>query len=121
MQVKPRFESYKIVEQYPFLIDDTGNEICLTLMEVWLKSDETEIMETPYRFWCCIGKRQERWNNKAVSYLDIAFWKDEKRKKLFKDTIHEFLIEEIEDGEHFVFSNEKPGLRTCFKLTRNKN
>ena len=45
MQVKPRFETYKILEQYPILTDDTGNEMCLTLLEVKLPSDEDEIME----------------------------------------------------------------------------
>ena len=50
MQVKPRFETYKILEQYPFLKDDTGNEMCLTFLEVKLPSDENEIMESTYRF-----------------------------------------------------------------------
>ena len=31
MQVLPHFASYKILEQYPILKDDTGNEFCLTL------------------------------------------------------------------------------------------
>ena len=113
MQVRPRFETFKIIEQYPFLKDDTNNEICLTLMEVKLPSNRLELIETPYRFWCCIGSRQEQWNNKAISYQSVAYWRDKKRDKLFKGNINGFKIEEIEDGEHRLFDNNY-GLRTTF-------
>ena len=116
MQVKPRFETYKILEQYPILTDDTGNEMCLTLLEVKLPSDEDEIMESTYKFWTVIGKKQEQYNNKAVGYENIAFWKA-KTKHLFKDIVHGFTIEEKEDGVHCVFDVEK-GLRTFFKINR---
>ena len=66
MQVRPRFETFKIIEQYPFLKDDTNNEMCLTLMEVKLTSNRLEIIDTPYRFWCCIGNRQEQEVSEAI-------------------------------------------------------
>jgi hypothetical protein len=121
MQVKPRFEMFKILEQYPFLKDDTGNEMCLTLLEVKLQSDECEVMESTYKFWTIIGKNQYQWNNKAVSYESVAFWKVKKKDKLFKDTVQGFTIEEKEDGEHRFIDKDNLGLRTVFKINRNRS
>ena len=127
MQVKPRFETYKILEQYPFLKDDTGNEMCLTFLEVKLPSDEDEVIESTYKFWVVIGKKQEQWNNKAVGYESNAFWKTKTKEKLFKDIVQGFTIEEKESGEHCIFdtgnyfsdfSKVEKGLRTRFKITR---
>lgn len=118
MQVKPRFETFKIIEQYPFLKDDTGNEMCLTLLEVKLPSNEREVIESTYKFWTVIGKNQYQWNNKAVSYESVAFWKVKTKDKLFNDIIHGFTIEEIEYGSHLLFDNDNYGLRTIFKIKK---
>jgi hypothetical protein len=118
MQVKPRFETYKIVEQHSLLKDDTGNEFCLTLLEVKLPSDDDEITETPYKFWTVVGKNQYKWSNKSVSHESIAFWRSDTRKNLFKGTVQGIIIEEIEDGIHTVIDKDKPGLRTRFKITK---
>ena len=73
-----------------------------------------------------IGKTQHQYNNKAVGYENIAFWKA-KTKHLFKDIVHGFTIEEKEDGVHCVFDTEnyftnfskaERGLRTFFKINR---
>jgi hypothetical protein len=119
MQVKPRFETFKILQQYPFLKDDTGNDICLTLMEVKPQSHDDEIVETPYQYWCCIGKKQEQWNNKAISYESVAYWKAKSKENLFKGNVNGFDIEEVENGQHFMFDKNVCGLRTIFKLKRN--
>jgi hypothetical protein len=121
MQVKPRFETFKILEQYPFIKDDAGNEMCLTLLEVKLPSDESEVVESTYKYWVVIGKNQHQWNNKAVSYESVAFWRAKKKEKLFKDIVQGFTIEEIESGEHRVFDNDNSGLRTVFKINRNRS
>lgn len=121
MQVKPRFETFKILEQYPFLKDDTGNEMCLTLLEVKLPSDEDEVMESAYKFWTVIGKNQHQWNNKAVSYESVAFWKAKTKDKLFKDIVQGFTIEEKEAGEHRFIDKDNSGLRTVFKINRNRS
>lgn len=120
MQVKPRFETFKILEQYPFIKDDTGNEICLTLLEVKLPSNEDEVMESAYKFWTVIGKNQYQWNNKAVSYESVAFWKVKTKEKLFKGIVQGFTIEEKEAGEHKIFDNNS-GLRTVFLINRNRS
>lgn len=117
MQVKPRFETYKILEQYPLIKDDTGNEMCLTLLEAKLPSSDDVIVESTYKFWSVIGKNQQQWNNKAVSYSSVAFWKTKTKDKLFKSVIRGFIIEEKEDGEHRLIDNN-PGLRTVFKIKR---
>ena len=118
MQVKPRFETFKILEEYPFMKDDLGNVMCLTLLEVKLPTDESEIIETTYKYWCIAGKKQEQWGNKSISYSSIAFWKAKKKDKLFKDVVNEFTIEEVECGEHTMFDNADFGLRTTFKIKR---
>ena len=119
MQVKPRFETFKIIEQYPFIKDDTGNEMCLTLLEVKLPSDEDEIIESTYTFWTVIGKNQHQWNNKAISYESVAFWKDKTKDKLFNGIVQGFIIEEKEAGEHKFIDNNNLGLKTVFKIKRN--
>lgn len=117
MQVKPRFKDYKILEQYPLLKDDTSNEICLTLLEVTLPDNDLELMETSYKFWSVMGKNQVQWNNKAISYSHVAFWKEDKKDKLLSVNIKGFLIKEEENGFHNIFDNKK-GLRTIFKITK---
>lgn len=119
MQVIPRFETFKILEEYPFMKDDTGNVICLTLLEVKLPTDESEIIETTYKYWCVAGKRQEQWGNKAVSYNSEAYWNIKKKDRLFKDVVNGFTIEEVECGEHRMFDKDNSGLRTTFKIKRN--
>lgn len=120
MQVKPRFESFKILEQYSILKDDTGSEICLTLFEVMLPSNIYTFTESSYLFWEVVGKNQEQWNNKSVSYSNIAFWKKKQEHKYFNKTIKGFKIEEIEDGSHFLFGDYKDNesLRTKFIISR---
>lgn len=120
MQVKPRFETYKIIEQHPILKDDTGNEMCLTLLEVKLPSNEDEVMESPYRFWTVIGKNQHQWLNKAVSYDGVAYWRSQQKDKLFNDVVNGFAIEEKEHGEHSIIDKNTKGSTTIFKISRNK-
>lgn len=115
MQVKPRFEVYKIIEQYTFLKDDTNNEICLTLLEVKLPNSKMEVIESSYKFWTVIGKNQQIWNNKSVSYESVAYWKSS-NKVLFKDIVNGFLVEEKENGTHNLFSQS--GARTTFTINR---
>lgn len=118
MQVTPRFETYKIIEQHTILKDDTGNEMCLTLLEVMLPSDDYEAIDSSYKFWTVIGKHKIQWNNKAVSYNSDAFWKAKTKDKLFKGVINGFMVEEKEAGEHFIFDNNNLGLRTNFKIKK---
>jgi len=115
MQVKPRFKKYKIVEQHFILTDDTGNEMCLTLFDVELKNGD---IEESKMIWEVVGKRQERWDNGAISYDNVAYWKSDK-KELFNGIINGFNIREIENGGHNMFSKEK-GLRTAF-IVSDKN
>jgi hypothetical protein len=122
MQVKPRFESYKILETHPIVIDDTGNQISLTLISATLPSDKDEIVTTPYQFWAVIGKNQVVWGNKAISYDSAAFWKHDNKRKLISTIINDIEITEVEDGEHGLFiiprTQEIPGKRTRFKIKK---
>ncbi len=116
MQVKPRFETYKILEQYTVLKDDTGNELCLSLLEVKLPSTEDEIIDSTYKFWTVIGKIQKTWGNKAISYESFAFYKDPNKKNLFKGIVNGFIVEEKEFGQHYV-DDVNVGLKTKFIIT----
>ena len=116
MQLKPRFKDYKILEQHPILKDDTGNEMCLTLIEAHIPSNENEVTESPYRYWCVIGKNIVQWGNKATSHESIAYWKLTE-KSMFNGVVNGFTIEEKPDGKHNVFEGII-GLRTRFNLTR---
>lgn len=118
MQAKPRFETYKILEQYSLLRDDTGNEMCLTLLDVKLPDNEREIAETPYKLWTVIGKNPYQWSNKAISYESCAFWKAQQKENLFKQAVNGFLIEEFQNGGHLVFNDKIWGLKTSFKIKR---
>lgn len=115
MQVKPRFESYSILEAHPIVTDDTGNEMCLTLVEAKLHSDSFEVMESSYRFWVVMGKKQVQWASKAVSYESIAYWNAEVRS-LFKGEVNGFLIEELSAGTHALTGQK--GLRTKFEIIK---
>ena len=124
MQVLPHFASYKILEQYPILKDDTGNEFCLTLFEVMPNSDDTTIVVNPYQLWIVVSSRKDVFSNKAVAYNGTAVWKTKEKDSLFKEIINGFLIEEYEYGYHGMFSGgifchpKKFGLSTRFKITR---
>jgi hypothetical protein len=129
MQVKPRFEFFKIIEQYFILKDDTNNDICLTLLEVKLHDSKFEIMESTYKFWTIVGKTQISWGNKnsdktPISYDETAYWKSKERNNLFKGEIHGFFIEEIKNGFHNMFLTKFPpdeqefGLRTQFNFKK---
>jgi hypothetical protein len=128
MQVKPHFESYKILEQHPILKDDTGNEMCLTLFEVKLKDNENEVTETAYQFWRVVGKTQIQHNNKAISYECEAYWNANQRKNMYKGVVNGFLVEEAYYGVHNVFNKvfdrndpdeiNKLDIKTSFKLKR---
>jgi hypothetical protein len=115
MQVKPRFESYKVLKQIPLLKDDLGNDMCLTLLEVKLNSNIFEIVESPYTFWTVLGKNQEQYSNKSIAHSHVAFWRE--KKSFFKDIVEGMLVEEIIDGQHFLFS-DIVGVRTIFKISR---
>lgn len=115
MQVKPFFKSHKILEQYPILKDDTGNEFCLTLFEVTLPDDNNKVMESSYKFWTVVGNRLTEYFNKSTGYYDVAFYKA-KEKKLFKGEINGFLVEEHNNGVHYVFGEYS--LRTIFTIKR---
>lgn len=71
MQVKPRFDNYKILEQNPIFKDDTGAELCLTHFSAKISGDESIIVDSNYTFWTVVSKSSYTWNNKAVSYSDI--------------------------------------------------
>jgi hypothetical protein len=125
MQVKPRFEYFKILEQYFILKDDTNNDMCLTLFEVKLPDSTTEIIESSYKFWAIVGKTQVSWGNKSsdktpISYDNNAYWRSKERKNLFKGEINGFLIEEEIRGFHNMFLTKFPpdekefGLKTAF-------
>lgn len=117
MQVKPRFKNYKIVENYPIEKDDTGNSICLCKLEVTPRTYEDEIPISSYFFWTVMGLNQEVYGNKAVGYHNIAFWKEEK-DVLYKGEIEGILIEEVNDGNHFLF--QEIGFRTKYNIKLNK-
>lgn len=124
MQVLPHFANYKILEKYPILKDDAGDEFCLTLLEVMPHSDDTTIVVNPYQLWIVVSTRKEVFSNKSVAYNEIAVWKTKTKDNLFKEIINGFLIEEYENGYHAMFSEgifshpKKIGLRTGFKITR---
>ena len=124
MQVLPHFASYKILERYPILKDDTGNEFCLTLFEVMPNSDDTTIVVNPYQLWIVVSSRKEFFSNKAVAYNDIASWKTKEKDSFFKEIVNGFLIEEYEYGYNGIFSGDsynspkKIGLNTGFKIAR---
>ena len=123
MQVKPRFQSYKILEEFYLLTDDTGNKFNLVLIEVKLPDSIDEIVETTYKFWTVIGNnKQITWSNKAVSYEDVCYYKDKVKANLFKEIINGFNIEEVVSGFHHVFVTdnikEQEGLRTTFTIKR---
>lgn len=111
MQVKPRFDNYKFLEQFPIIKDDTGNELCLSLIEAKLPNTNSEFVISYYKYWTVVGKKQDKWGNGAISYSDIAYWK-EKNKKLLKIEINGFLIEEIDAGLHHIF---------CAGIPKNEN
>jgi hypothetical protein len=124
MQVKPRFDFYKFLEHHPIIKDDTGNELCLTLVEAKLPSYPHEFVESTYKFWTIIGRNQRQWNNKAVSYESTAFWKS-KERKLLKIELNGLIIEELTDGTHYVFAASVPpkeeiGCRTTFIISSPK-
>ena len=129
MQVKPRFESYKFIERHPLEIkDDSGNEFNLVLIEALHRADEDEIPITPYQFWAVVGSNQRVWNNKAVSYSDLAFWRGERgSKNLFKGIIAGVEIEERLYGEHYFFAKDYTNIKeedcgesTTFKIKLEK-
>lgn len=121
MQTLPRFKSYKILQQYPIITDSTGNEINLTLFEVWLNSNNDEIIQTAYQFWTVCGKAQEKWQNGAISYKSEAYWQGMYRELLTTtitttDGLH-FKIEEIVSMfPHHMYGNDQPGTKTYFKI-----
>lgn len=126
MQVKPAFENFKILEQYSILSDDTNNEMCLTLFEVKLKDPHSQIIiESTYKMWTVVGKKQEQWGNKAISYSDAAFWRSSnKNRKLYSGIINNIKIVEKLDGNHHLFVTKYPiqenevGIRTKFEISR---
>jgi hypothetical protein len=107
MQVKPRFNSYKIIQQIPLCKDDYGNQMCLTTIEYSILDKHDILIEV-------ISDKKEKWNNGAESYSSIAYY-NVLTKELLKITIDNLLIEELEDGYHTL--NNK-GLRTKFKITQ---
>lgn len=117
MQVKPRFEHYSIIEQHPIFKDDAGNDMCLTLFEVKLKTTEDELINSTYTFWTVVGQRKVVWNNKAVSYSSEAFWNYKKKKdQLLNTEINGLKIVEVISGEHCLFDPKETGTRTRFIL-----
>lgn len=119
MQVKPRFDKYSFIEQHSIIKDDCGNDMCLTLLEVFYPKDEYEIQEEGYKFWTVIGRNREVWGNKAIGYEGVAFWNNKKRD-LLTIKIKDFIITEINNGEHNLFDKDKQGLRTIFKIEKIK-
>lgn len=117
MQVKPCFESYKILEQHFITKDDTHNDMSLTLLEVKLKSDDDIIIDSSYRFWAVMGGKKEVWANKAESYESIAFWENP-RKPFINTIINGFSIEEVLNGGFYNEKNKSLGIRTKFKIER---
>lgn len=116
MQVKPRFESYKILEQHHVLKDDKGEELCLTLFEAKLPDNEHDMIVTPYRFWTVVCKNSYQWANKAVSYEDCAYYR--KEPKLFSGIINGIEVEEYLCGTHRVLDDDKSGPKTSFKIRK---
>ena len=105
MQVKPRFENFKIVKSYPIITDDIGNQMCLCLIEVKPNSDDSEIVISSYKCWTVIGtKITTNYKNGAVGYNSNAYWKNKKlKRKLIKTEIENIKIEEKICGEHSLF------------------
>jgi len=117
-----------MLEKYPIVKDDTGNQMTLVLAEAKLPDCKygMEMTASTYKFWTVIATQQYVWGNKAVSHESVAYWKHTTKRKLLKLNMHGFDIEELEDGTHNVFTTgfestpETSGMRTRFKLTREK-
>ena len=116
MQVKPRFESYKFLEQYPIVKDDLGNEMCLTLVEAKIKSNMFERVHSVYQYWAIVSKTKEQYNNGAVGYSRDAFWDCEKLdRELIHNSINGIEFKEVECGKHSMFPN-RFGIKTRFEF-----
>jgi hypothetical protein len=123
MQLKPRFEKFKIKERHKLLKDDSGATFYLTKVEAFIPSDKNEVTTTPYEYWCVINDKQDNWSNKkVVSYGSEAFWKANERTNLLDTEIKGLRIKEVFSGSHYYFSTKKmpsdedKGVRTTFEI-----
>lgn len=126
MQLKPRFESFKIKEKHELLKDDTGATFSLTKIQVYLPQNKYEIAISPYEYWCVINDKMDIWSDKTtISFGSYAFWKDSKRENLIQKTICGVKIKEVLSGEHYIFCNKKMpkrkdgdfGVKTTFEIS----
>ena len=120
MQVKPENRKIKILERYPLLKDDTGEELSLTKLALYPRTTCEGFYIKPAVIWIVISKNTTKWGNKAVSYEEAAYWKGTDHELSTWD-IEGFTIEEYYAGYHAMFnrsmSNKPSGLKTQFKIT----
>lgn len=128
MQLKPRFENFKIKERYELLTDDNGIKFFLTKIEAYIKSDKLELTITPYEFWCVVNNKTNDWSNKKIiSYSSDAFWKSHKKDVLFNKVINGIRVKEVLNGKHYIFCNKQVpkeetdfGIKTTFEVSLDK-
>ena len=74
MQIKPMFESFKILETHHIIKDDSGNDMVLALCEIKRKDSEYDIINDSYTIYTVLGLTQTSYTNGAIAYYSNAFW-----------------------------------------------